>query len=424
MKKYFHACFPALILFAVVCAAPAQAGGLYLYELGGQDVGLAAAGNAARAEDASTVFTNPAGMTRLTGSNVTLAAAAVYAHAEFDPGAGTGPQTGDDGGNAVGWVPGGSFFFSQQVGKDFAVGIGAFSYFGGAVDYNDAWVGRYYVQQSTLAGLTLMPAVAYRVNDMLSVGAGLNVMYGMFETEKAVHNIEPGVDGTLKLKDNEWGYGANIGALLEFDTGTRIGATYLSEVKLDFNDVPSFENLGPGLSTVLAARGLDTASIDLGITVPQCVMVSFYQKLGDRFALLGNVGWQDWSSFGKVEVGVNTADPVSLVTESNFKDTWHGALGAQFKPIPRLLLSAGFSYDSPMFSNAYRPPSLPIGATCRYGLGTQYALNDKVKIGLDYEFSWSGDLEMTRSSSLAGDLTGEYGAMYTSIIAMNVELKL
>jgi long-chain fatty acid transport protein len=58
----------ALLALAATGAQPASAGGVLLYEFGTAEVGLAAAGYAARAQDASTAFTNPAGMTRLAGT--------------------------------------------------------------------------------------------------------------------------------------------------------------------------------------------------------------------------------------------------------------------------------------------------------------------------------------------------------------------
>ncbi len=92
---------------AWLAAAPASAGGLSLYEIGTEDVGLASAGYTARAQDASTVFTNPAGMTRLDGTQVTMGAQALYGDLGFSIGQGTSPGLGNgDGGNPIGWFPG------------------------------------------------------------------------------------------------------------------------------------------------------------------------------------------------------------------------------------------------------------------------------------------------------------------------------
>lgn len=422
IKQILSECILGPALLVILTVSPAWAGGLFLYEQGTPDVGLASAGYAARAQDASTLFTNPAGMTRLKGSNLMLGAQAAYGNIRFDPDSDTGPQTGNNGGNAGGWAPGGSLFFTQQVGKDLAVGIGTFSYFGGIVDYDDGWVGRYYVRNTTLVGMTVMPAVALRIADGLSIGAGLNAMYGYLKDEKAVRNLAAEGDGRLTIKDREWGYGANVGVLFEIGDATRIGATYLSQVNLDFSDKPEFENIGPGLTAVLEARNLTDASLDLGLKVPQSVMVSFYQELGEKFALMMNAGRQDWSTFGKVDVGVDSDNPVSLTTETNFDDTWHAALGGLFRPSDQWIMSAGVAYDSSMLKSEYRTPSLPIGEAWRFGLGTQYAVSEQMKIGLDYEFIWSGDLDMNRESILGGRLSGTYDNEYYHIIAMNAAL--
>src|SRR4029453_664853 len=98
-----------------------------------------------------------------------------------------------------------------------------------------------------------MPAAGLQITDWLSIGAGLNAMYGYFNTKVAVNNIEPSQgDGQMKLQDTTWGFGGNAGILIEPEKGTRFGVTYLSPVNLDFKDRPSFSNLGPGLGAILA----------------------------------------------------------------------------------------------------------------------------------------------------------------------------
>src|SRR5512137_1678691 len=308
-------CF--MLLVSVLSGGLAHAGGIALYEFGSPDVGLAAAGYAARAQDASTVFTNPAGMSRLEKSQVLGGLQALYGNVEFSPNSAT-TVSGGDGGNAIGWLPGGSAFIVQKLNQDWSIGFGVLSYFGLAESYDDNWVGRYYVQKSTLIGMTLTPAVSYRVNNWLSVGAGLNMMYGYLDTQVAINNIgEARPDGQLKYDDNRWGYGANLGVLVEPWTGTRFGLTYLSEVKLDFSAVPQFSGLGPGLALALRNSGLLTSSMDLGMTVPQMVMFSAYHDLNEKWAVMGNLGWQNWSRFGKVDVQINSSNPASLTVNSN-----------------------------------------------------------------------------------------------------------
>jgi hypothetical protein len=160
-------CGPALWLW-VLGAGQAVAGGLLLYEVGTPDVGLASAGWGARAQDASTVLTNPAGMTRLEGSQVLLGAQALYGDYGFSIGPGTSSGLGTgDGGNPIGWLPGSGAFMSFSASPDLKFGFAMAGNFGLSEKYDDNWVGRYPVQEATLLGMSLLPSIAYKVNDKL-----------------------------------------------------------------------------------------------------------------------------------------------------------------------------------------------------------------------------------------------------------------
>jgi long-chain fatty acid transport protein len=321
----------------VVLPQSSQAGGIFLYEIATSDVGLASAGYAARAQDPSTVFKNPAGMSLLPGSQFQVGAQLTYGSANFSKDANTGPLLGDNNsGNAIGALPAGSLFFTHALSDRFAVGFGLLSYFGLAQKYDDNWVGRYYVQKDALLGMSFMPAASFKATDWLSLGAGLNAMYGYMDAEVAVRTGASG-EGQLKVKDHTWGFGANAGVLIELCKGTRFGVTYLSPVKLDFTDTPSFSNLG----TLGGAIFADPPQLNLGITVPQSVMLSAYHELSPKWAIMANVGWQNWSQFGKVDVGVDSATPQSLTANLSYQDTWHGAIGAQYRASEKWRRSAG-----------------------------------------------------------------------------------
>ena len=156
-------------------------------------------------------------------------------------------------------VPGGSAFYVHSLAPDWKLGLGMYGNFGSVMDNNDDWVGRYNIQDATILGMTLTPALAYKVNDQLSIGAGLNAMYGVFEYEVAVHNALDAIgDGQLDISDSDWGYGANLGVLYEPHPGTRLGLDYTSAIDLDFTDTPDFTNLGPVLDAVLPARSVNS----------------------------------------------------------------------------------------------------------------------------------------------------------------------
>lgn len=411
------------VSLALACCASftqtVQAGGIALYEIATPDVGLAAAGYAARADDASTLFKNPAGMSRLDGAQFQGGLQALYGSVTFSPDANTSPRLGnDDGGNAVGWLPGGSLFVVTPIGEKWRVGFGTLSYFGLATDYDDNWVGRYYVQEGALLGMSLMPSVSYQATDWLSIGAGLNAMYGLLDTDMAVNN-GIGPDGQMELKDGVWGFGANVGILIQASEKTRFGITYLSPVDLDFKDTPSFSGLGPVLGAILASP----RELDLSVTVPLSVMVSAYHALNDRWALLANVGWQDWSEFGYVEAGVEAGGTTTL--NLNYQDTWHGALGVQYRASEKWLLSGGVAYDSSAVESEDRTVTLPMGQAWRFGLGARYQLSDSVNIGAACTFLWAGDMDVDQGSDLAlrGRVSGSYESAWFTIATLNVSWK-
>ena len=95
---------------------------------------------------------------------------------------------------------------------DSRLGISAVGYLGLGLDYEDGWVGRYYVQEVKLQALGVQPALAYRVTDWLSFGAGVVALYGVLEEKVAVNNIGPNeADGKLKIEDSDLTYQVNLG---------------------------------------------------------------------------------------------------------------------------------------------------------------------------------------------------------------------
>lgn len=408
---------------AVACCATltqtAQAGGISLYEIATPDLGLASAGYAARAEDVSTVFKNPAGMSQLQGAQFQGGLQALYGSVNFTADANTSQRLGTDSGeNALGWLPAGSLFVTVPLSEKVAVGLGSLSYFGLAEDYGDNWVGRYYVQKSALLGMSLTPSVSYKATDWLSVGAGLNAMYGYLNTEMAVNNLV-GPDGQMSLKDSTWGFGANVGVLIRAGEKTRFGLTYLSPVDLDFKDTPTFTGLGPGLSAVLASP----RQLNLGMTVPQSAMLGVYHSLNDKWAVMGDFGWQNWKEFGYVQAGVESGGATTL--NLKYQDTWHGALGAQYRASEKWLFSGGVAFDSSAVDSENRTVTLPMGQMWRFGLGAQYQLSQSVNVGAACAYGWGGDMSVDQGTdaSLRGRVSGQYNDTWYTFATLNLTWK-
>lgn len=419
----------AMLAAGLLRAGSAAAGGLTLYEVGSADIGLASAGYTARAQDASTVFTNPAGMTRLAGNQLTLGAQVFHADVGFSIEPGTTPALGGNaGGNPIGWFPGGGMFYSHSVTPDTRLGVAVTGNFGSVVKYDAGWVGRYRAQEGTLLGVSIIPSVATRIGANLSLGAGLNAMVGKLENVVAVNNIA-GPDGSLTLDDTAWGFGANVGLLYEVDRGTRFGITYNSPVNLDFRAQAQWSGLGPGIRALLASRGLLDANVDLGITVPQGVNASFYREVDPRWALLGSAGWQQWSKFGQVDVGVDSNNPIGLTTQLDFKDTWHVAGGAQYRWSDTYLLNGGIAYDSGFQDSNSVALALPVNAAWRFGIGGQKEESKTFNWGWSVEYLYGGTLRANVAGSAPvalggrGDVVGSYGSISFVFLGANLNWK-
>lgn len=406
----FTRIFIKSFFFLLLASIPnlTQAGGLYLYELGNPEIGLAGAGWAARAQDAATAFTNPAGMTRLDHSELMVGIQPLYLNIDYKQDGNT-TISGSDG-DASTWLPAAGTYYVHNLAPNIKLGMAALGYFGLGLDYDDDWVGRYYVDETKLQTVALAPSLAYRVNERFSVGMGVNVLYSIFEKKAAINNLSQGLpDGKLKMKDEDWTVQLNLGILFEPRKGTRFGIRYLSEADLEFEDRPDFSGLGPGLSTILENRGLLTAQLDLEMTMPQAVMFSAYHDINETLAIMGNLGWQNWSEFGMVGVSLSSDTLTGLTVDRNYDDTWHAAIGFQYRLATPWLLSAGLAYDSAMVDEKDLTPDLVAGEQWRFGIGCQYAYSENLTIGFGYTLAWTGDLDMDiNRGPLAGEVSGTY----------------
>jgi long-chain fatty acid transport protein len=384
----------ATVVMLLALTNVSEAGGLFLTEFGTEDVALASAGWAARAQDASTLFKNPAGMSRLEGNQFQGGLQALY----FESGGFSGTNTpygGNGGGNPIGVLPAASAFYVHSLGKDFKVGLGMLGNFGLALKNDQGFLGRYYVKQATLVGITFAPVASYQVNEYISIGGGPNVMLAYLKYTANINNSlpPPGTgDGQIFASDTTAGVGGQFGVLVEPKKGTRIGVTYYSPIKLNFSTTPTFSNLGT-IGGALQNNGLLTRNLDLGMTVPQHVILSGYHE-----------------QFGKVDVAVTGGqNSPSLTTNVDYNDIYHVAVGSQYRLNPEWLLNGGFAYDSSMVSSANRSIAMPVAANYKFGMGANWRMSQKVKLGFSYELIYSGDMSVSQNRGpLAGQVTGAY----------------
>ena len=399
-----------------ICTGLVYAGSAYIYEMANPtDVGYAGAGLAARAGDAGTVFTNPAGMTRFKGSTYLAGVTPLYINASFnsDPDTtATGPDKG-----VYEFLSGGSFAAILPVGDKLRFGISAQNNFGLALDWGDKWVGRYEVTKAAILAPQLQPTVAYKVNNWLSLGAGAGLTLGVLADEARVNNLDPNLgDGRLKYDDTDFAVQGNFGVMIEPSDRTRIGLRYLTETDLDYKARVYTSGVGPAVANGLEGLG----KVDLGMKMPQSLMAGIFHQFNDKWAFLGSVGWDDWSQFSRIHVKIDAAG-LNRVVHAGFDDVWHFGVATQYQYTPKWMLTGGFSYDTSMATGATRPIALPLGAMYRYGLGFKYQKSDDLLLGGGLSFLWEGDLKVKPAGGPLTGVSGQYDNVSITFLSFYVQ---
>lgn len=386
---------PALlcILMASALLQPARAGGLYANEFGTPESGTAGAGAEASALDASTAipFYNPAGMTRLQGDQVIVAAGAVLPSVEFeiDPATTLG---GGNGGQAGATVPILTAAWVHGFSERFKLGLALFAAAGAALEYDPDWAGRYQARSSKIGAVSFSPTLAYRVNDRFSIGGGLNLMATALEMKVAVPRLlQP--DGQLTIDGSDTQVSFNLSALFEPSEQTRIGVAWMSQTEFDYaGDVSSSpSNL--------------TAPVDTTLTLAQVVRVGLHRDLTDKAAIVATLGWEDWSALESQFISVNTTHEFAL--PRNWDDTYRYGLGFHYRVGHPWLIRFGVNYDTSPTRAEDRTADLPVDDQLRIGGGFQHERGEKFGWGAQLLYADLGDAEID-SSGFLGDLVGRY----------------
>jgi long-chain fatty acid transport protein len=383
---------------AILCSThSAFAGGLYIQEFATPSMGTADAGSQAWADNASTAWHNPAGMTKLKRSEVSAGLGFGRSKVQFDADADT-PTGGNDGGDAGSTAPLASLSGVYKINEDWAAGIYAGGITGAALDYNGGWAGRFQAEDVTLTLAGISPTVAYRVTDWLSIGGGPVLVYGTLDYELAVP--PPAGTGRVDIEDaDDIDVAGMVGAVIDLSDRTRIGIVYQSESELELEGNTTVDPPGASFSSTLQ------------LVFPQKANIGIYHDIDEQFAVLGSIRWEDWSSFDEIPVSTEQG---SNAIPRNWRDTYGISLGLHYKPIESLLLQAGFGYDTSPVSDGNRTADMPVDRQIRYAIGAQYSISDRATIGGSVVYVDLGDADID-----AATISGSYENNQVIFAAMN-----
>ncbi|MDP1862372.1 MAG: outer membrane protein transport protein [Thiobacillus sp.] len=375
-------------------ASLTHAAGFALIEQNASGLGNAYAGQAASAQDASTIFFNPAGMTLLPDRQVVMAGHLIKPQAEFGgvvnpviPGVNNGGNGGDAGGLA--FIPNG--YFAYRLTPDIHVGIGMNAPFGLKTEYDRTWAGSTHGVKSELKTINLNPSIAWKANESLSLGAGLSIQYA-----KATLTSNTGLAGIATIEGDDIGWGFNLGVLWKLNDTTRIGLAYRSEVDQKLEGTAKFSG-APGLNTQATAS----------VTLPDSASLSMVHNLNPRLELLADVTWTGWSDFDELRVIRTLGTPI--VTPENWSDSYRYSVGVNYRLNDKTTLRGGVAYDETPVSDAFRTVRIPDESRTWLAFGAQYRLSNKTALDFGYAHLFVKDARINKTES-GVTLTGKYEA--------------
>jgi len=249
-------------------SSDAAAAGFALKEQSAKALGNAFAGATAGAEDVTYMYFNPAGLTRHDESQAAVVLSYIIPKGETNnattsPNVGGEASSGDAAEDAL--VP--AFYGMWSVSPDLKFAIGVNTPFGLTTKYSPTWAGRFDAVESAIMTVNVNPTVAYRFNESLSVGAGVQIQY-IDGTLSNMSNL-----GLAEVNGNDWGYGANIGLLYEFSEATRIGVSYRSQISHT-------------IKGDLTVGGAVASNANADFTAPDLFSIGAYHDYSETFAVM------------------------------------------------------------------------------------------------------------------------------------------
>ena len=338
-----------LVTISLAWGQPLLAAAFYIDEVGTPvSLGTAGVANPTNTASADAAWTNPAGMTAINEDHILTGLMVLIPKMEFD--SDVAEAGGSDGGNAGEVVGVPSFFYTHVMSDDTRLGFSVVAPIGGGIDYGDDFVGRYAIQNVSMAGIAFTPSFAYKVDDRLSLGIGVSAVYTTLEQDIAINNPAPG-DGKAKFEDlDDWGYQGILSLTYQLTTDSLLGVVYRSEMDVD-------------LDGDLKIRGLavnpSTQSVDISWKNPQRLDVGLKHRLDKQKILAFNLGWQDWSRFSKNSIGVDPAG-AQVKVDRQWDDTWNIGAAYSQKLDTKSGYTLGISYESSPVKDKYRTFDFPV----------------------------------------------------------------
>lgn len=407
-------------LGTILVASNAMAAGFHLREQSAAAQGNAFAGATAGAENNSYAYFNAAGLTRHKGTQINMGATYVVPRAEAQNIRDVNGRRNQDINNIVhsAWVPNGTI--SHQIDDKLTIGVSLNVPYGMITKYDQEWYGSDHGITSKLMSSTVTPMAAYKLNDKLSIGAGLQMQY----IKARLTSSATGTGGTpyaslgkTSLEGDAFDIGYQLGAMYEFNDKTRLGVNYRSEINHKLKGEIESPNIGlinPGAAVLL------NQDISAKLDTPAMFSVGAYHQINDKWAVMAEYQRVFWSSFENLDiVGKNVNNPMTGLishTAENWRDTNFFAIGASYQIDDQWKLRLGLAKDESAARKAQRTPRIPDSDRTWYSAGLSYQYNENLTFDVAYTYIQAKDASM--NTALTGNGGNHVSADYKNSVKL------
>jgi len=442
-KRPRHLRHGTLAAAVILALGPATAGAsaFQLLEQSAQGQGTSFAGTATKWRDPATAFWNPAGMARHSESSFTAVGSAIDIEFDFTddgsslagtggapfnavPGA-SGEEQSDGGETAV--VP--AFYYINPINDRWTFGFAVNTPFGLESNFDDEWVGRYHATDSELITLNLNPSFAYRLNDRVSVGFGINVQYADATLENRIDPTaagaaffggntfgsgrgDPDDDTDAEVEGDSWGAHINFGFLADLTERTTLGLAFRGHITHSVDGNADFDHRNTAFATASQSADVFTDSgVDATLDLPETLTLSLSRDSArfDNVTFMGDLTMTRWSRLQAIEIEFDSNQPDS-VEELGFDDTLRIAVGATWDVTPEWQLRTGVAFDeSPVDDPAVRTPRIPDNDRRWFSVGVGYQpAGGDFTVDAGFTHIDIDDTAIDRTNAFGDQLTGEF----------------
>ncbi|WP_394157519.1 outer membrane protein transport protein [Vibrio campbellii] len=398
----------------------ANAAGFQLAEYSATGLGRAYAGEAAMADNASAQWRNPAMLTYLEGTQVSVGAIYVNPNIDVD-GTSTflnGPNKAsshDFAHDAV--IP--NFYLSHQYNDKFAIGLAFGTNYGMETDLGKDFAAANFGNEASVTSMEANLNAAYKLNEALSIGGGIRYIIADGSIGAVMPPqmglVKPTLPGqTLKYMegdDTAWGW--QVGAAWQINDNNRLGFAYKSAVDL------TLEGHANGLAfNPMNPNAKKAGSMDL--TLPATAELASFHQLNDQLAVHASINWTDWSSFK--ELVADFPDKSDLIKSENWEDNYRFAVGTTYKLDQKWTLRSGVAYDMSAVDDKYRTTTIPETDRLWLSVGAGYEWSKNLTLDAGFTYIFAKDAPISEPRDASDNEAAGFGGAFEGEVTGNVWL--